>query len=160
MLEKTVSIKRLSCYTKSMTNTGRAGGARCPPGLAGPEAVVLDDAEGFDSLMEPLPGTVCEQFIRCGNPGCHCRTGERHGPYYYRVWRGAGRTIHKVYIKRPDVARVRRQCESHLALSTGLRAAMTRARLLRVRLAGQIRRFHLLRQRRIERDKQRTRNRC
>lgn len=143
-----------------MTNTDRPGIARCPPGLTGPEATVLNDAEDFDPLAEPLPGSVCEQFIRCGRPGCHCRTGNRHGPYYYRVWRGAGRTIHKIYVKRADVAQVRRQCESHLVLSVELRAAVVRARVLRVRLEGQIRRFHILRQRRMDWDeKQRTGNR-
>lgn len=141
-----------------MTNTDRPGDARCPPGPAGPEAAVLNGVEGFESLTEPLPGTVCEQFIRCGKLACHCRTGKRHGPYYYRIWRGVGRTTHKIYVKRSDVAQVRRQCESHLALSAELRVAIVQARTLRVRFEGQIRRFHLLRQRRIKRDKQRTRN--
>ena len=58
----------------------------------------------------PLPGSVSEQFIRCGKPGCHCRRGQLHGPYFYRIWRDAPQAGgkkgkgNKVYVKAADVA--------------------------------------------------------
>lgn len=146
-----------------MTNASLLCYARPRPGLAGPDLAAPtlpapEAARNADNVLdcpeEPLPGSVCEQFIRCGKLGCHCRMGKLHGPYYYRVWRGAGKEVHKVYVKGADVAQVRRQCASYLALSDELRAAMTRAVTLRSRLEGQIRRFHSVRQRRLDRDKE------
>ena len=65
--------------------------------------------------VEPLPGAVCPQFVRCGTPGCKCATGDLHGPYYYRFWREDGR-LRKVYVKRADVAAVRAACEEERQL--------------------------------------------
>ena len=56
-----------------------------------------------------LQGTVCTQYTRCSKPECHCRDGERHGPYYYRVWRDNGR-VRKAYVKREDLAAVQAAC--------------------------------------------------
>lgn len=64
------------------------------------------------SPLEPLPGSVCAQFIRCGNPRCRCRSGKLHGPYYYRVWREGAR-VRKAYVKRPDLEAVRAACGEH-----------------------------------------------
>ncbi len=60
--------------------------------------------------VEPLPGAVCPQFVRCGTPGCKCATGDLHGPYYYRFWREDGR-LRKAYVKQTDLAAVRAACE-------------------------------------------------
>jgi len=149
-------------YNRGMTNVSLLVCAPSQFGLAGPnstgvEATALDANEVLDPLAlnpldEPLPGSICEQFIRCGKLGCHCRTGKLHGPYYYRIWR-AGGEVHKLYVKGADVAQVRRQCESYLALSAELRAAMTRAVKLRSRVERQIRRFHSLRQQRLDQDR-------
>ncbi len=48
------------------------------------------------------------QFIRCGKLGCHCQTDERHGPYFYRVWR-EGNKVCKAYVKVTDVEIVQQQ---------------------------------------------------
>lgn len=69
---------------------------------------------------QPLEGEVCEQYIRCGKPGCRCRDGHLHGPYYYRIWR-QGTRVHKVYVKAADVERVRASCDSHRQLARHLR---------------------------------------
>ena len=70
--------------------------------------------------LEPLPGEICAQFIRCGKAGCRCQAGHLHGPYHYRIWREGGR-VRKVYVKAADVEAVQAACEKHRALSRTLR---------------------------------------
>lgn len=93
----------------------------------------------------PLPGTVCEQFIQCGKPRCRCRKGEPHGPYFYRIWRGAGGRVHKVYVKKADAQRVREQCDQHRAYDKDLRALRARRLAHTRRLRVQMRRSARLR---------------
>src|SRR3954452_8870646 len=59
--------------------------------------------------VDPLPGVVCPQFVRCGTPGCKCATGDLHGPYWYRFWREGGR-LRKAYIRLVHVEEVRAAC--------------------------------------------------
>jgi hypothetical protein len=63
-------------------------------------------------VFESLPGEVCAQYIRCGKSGCRCEQGQRHGPYYYRIWR-EGDQVHKVYVKRSELGMVRQACASY-----------------------------------------------
>ena len=60
-------------------------------------------------LPKLLPGTVCQQWVRCGHPGCRCASGRLHGPYFYRFWRDGGR-LRKQYVRRSDVERG--QCQA------------------------------------------------
>jgi hypothetical protein len=64
-----------------------------------------------ETLPKTLPGAVCQQWVRCGRPGCRCARGGLHGPYLYRFWREGGR-LRKEYVRRPDVGRVRAQCQA------------------------------------------------
>jgi uncharacterized membrane protein len=83
------------------------------------------------SELETLPGEVCAQYIRCGKPKCRCEDGERHGPYYYRIWR-EGEQIHKVYVKRAELAAVQIACEAHRDCRQMLRdSRKRRERLIR-----------------------------
>jgi hypothetical protein len=50
-------------------------------------------------------------MVRCGRPNCRCARGSLHGPYFYRFWREGGR-LRKEYVPRPDVERVRAQCQA------------------------------------------------
>ena len=34
-------------------------------------------------LGEVLRGSLMERYLTCGNPGCKCARGERHGPVWY-----------------------------------------------------------------------------
>ena len=34
-------------------------------------------------LEEVLRGSLMERYLTCGNPGCRCARGERHGPVWY-----------------------------------------------------------------------------
>jgi hypothetical protein len=43
--------------------------------------------EGLTKLLPPvgeiLRGSLMERYLTCGNPGCKCARGERHGPVWY-----------------------------------------------------------------------------
>ena len=43
-------------------------------------------------VQATLYGSLQRQTRRCGEPGCHCATGEPHGPYLYVALRVDGRT--------------------------------------------------------------------
>jgi hypothetical protein len=43
-------------------------------------------------LQATLQGTLQHQMRQCGQPGCRCATGERHGPYLYLSVRVGPRT--------------------------------------------------------------------
>ena len=30
-----------------------------------------------------LHASFLERFLKCGRPNCHCRTGDKHGPFFY-----------------------------------------------------------------------------
>ena len=53
-------------------------------------------------------GALQQQFRRCGNPGCRCRAGARHGPYTYLAVRTGTRT-RLVYIPAVLAREVRRR---------------------------------------------------
>lgn len=89
-----------------------------------------------DGLLEPLPGAVVPQFIRCGKPSCRCASGPRHGPYFYRVWREEGE-VHKAYVKITQVATVRQQTRLYEELGTELRRLVKLRRATSARFAVQ-----------------------
>lgn len=60
-------------------------------------------------LPKTMPGTVHEQFVRCGKPNCKCSRGELHGAYYYHFVRVGGR-LTKRYLKPAEVEAVRSAC--------------------------------------------------
>ena len=43
--------------------------------------------QGLSRLLPPLEevlrGSLMERYLTCGNPGCKCARGERHGPVWY-----------------------------------------------------------------------------
>lgn len=32
---------------------------------------------------DAIHASFLERFLQCGRPNCHCRTGEKHGPFFY-----------------------------------------------------------------------------
>jgi hypothetical protein len=62
--------------------------------------------------LDPLPGAVCAQYVRCGRANCRCATGMLHGPYYYRFVRIDGRLC-KRYIRRADLPEVCARTAAH-----------------------------------------------
>jgi hypothetical protein len=75
-----------------------------------------------EPIHKPLPGAVCRQWVRCGNPTCHCARGQRHGPYYYRFWREGGK-LRKQYVRPADLEEVRARCEARRQAKRDLQAA-------------------------------------
>ena len=55
--------------------------------------------------IEPLPGVLLANPVRCGKPACRCARGELHGPYLYRRWREGGRQRRR-YVRPAEVGRV------------------------------------------------------
>jgi len=69
----------------------------------------------YRSIDDPrLRGWIIRERVRCGNPGCHCSTGRKHGPYtylYFRVFDPVLESyrLRKEYVKPRRVALLRRQ---------------------------------------------------
>ncbi len=62
--------------------------------------------------------------MRCGKSNCRCRTGELHGPYYYRFWRDGDR-LRKEYVPRSRVGEVRERCAARQQMQNDLRVALS-----------------------------------
>jgi hypothetical protein len=49
-------------------------------------------AEVVAATEQMLWGSLGEVYRRCGQPTCHCATGEKHGPVFYLTRNEGGRT--------------------------------------------------------------------
>jgi hypothetical protein len=78
----------------------------------------------------PLPGVVHRQLVRCGRPTCHCAQGKPHGPYFYRLWREAGK-LRKAYVRPEELEDVRARCEARRQARRQIRAGWDLWRELR-----------------------------
>ena len=80
---------------------------------------------------EMMKGSLVMRATRCGQPGCKCAKGERHGPYLYVSVFREGRT-RSVYVPQHLEGEVRRWVESARAVESDV-AAITwlNAELLR-----------------------------
>ena len=51
------------------------------------ELALRNRRKGLTALLPPLTevlrGSLMERYLTCGNPGCKCARGERHGPVWY-----------------------------------------------------------------------------
>lgn len=61
------------------------------------ELALRQRRQGLVAQLPPvadiLRGSLVERYVTCGNPGCRCAQGERHGPVWYlTVTLGPGRT--------------------------------------------------------------------
>ena len=88
----------------------------------------------------PLEGAVCAQYRRCGKAACHCASGEKHGPYFYRCWRAGGK-LHQEYVKPADVEAVRAACAQRQANEKGLRRAVQQSNAQWRRLRAALREY-------------------
>ena len=59
------------------SNCGRMG----PKGLLRAREEDMQDTALPKPIPAELPGAVCQQWVKCGKPNCHCARGELHGPY-------------------------------------------------------------------------------
>ena len=92
-----------------------------------------------DSLpkIEPLPGAICTQMVRCGRANCKCSKGEPHGPFHYRFYYEAGK-LRKKYVRRQDLLAVIKACsiykEQRVVWRTMIQDAQKQWRELRAQL--------------------------
>ena len=56
--------------------------------------------------ITPLAGYLRTQYVKCGRFNCHCRSGDGHGPYSYRIVRTNGNK-RKQYVRKADLSMVR-----------------------------------------------------
>jgi hypothetical protein len=84
-----------------------------------------------------LPGTVCQQFVKCGRPNCRCTRGQLHGPYWYRFFRTAGR-LRKRYVRQEDVEAVRAACDRRREIEASSRRDVSAAHSSWRELLGQL----------------------
>jgi hypothetical protein len=57
-------------------------------------------------------GSLVQQRVVCGKPGCRCQRGQKHGPLYYLYWKEQGRS-RSLYVPREKVAELRSQIQSY-----------------------------------------------
>ena len=77
-------------------------------------------AKLLPSVTEILRGSLVERYVTCGNPGCKCARGKRHGPMWYlTVTLGPGRTTGGI-ISAEHVERVRVWIENYHRLKDSL----------------------------------------
>jgi hypothetical protein len=80
--------------------------------------------QGLAKLLPPaeqtLRGSLIKRYVTCGNPGCKCARGERHGPVWYlTVTLAPGRTTSAV-IPGDQVDAVRRWIENYRQIKADL----------------------------------------
>src|SRR5215470_4569600 len=70
--------------------------------------------------MLPKNPAICQEYKKCGKPGCKCNSGHLHGPYYYYFYRENGK-LKRSYIRKADAEVLwenylrRRQLQKHYA---------------------------------------------
>ena len=88
----------------------------------------MDDTSLPKPIPAELPGAVCQQWVKCGKPRCHCARGELHGPYWYRIWRDAFGSCRKEYVRPADLEAVRAACAANRAKALAVNATLARGR--------------------------------
>jgi hypothetical protein len=58
---------------------------------------------------DALHASFLERFLQCGRPNCHCRTGEKHGPFFYLSRCLPKRQMRTLLLKAPPQIRQARQ---------------------------------------------------
>ncbi len=93
-------------------------------------------AEVVAATEQMLWGSLGEVYRRCGQPTCHCATGEKHGPVFYLTRNEGGRT-RNIYVPpelRKEVAagvaayRRYRELGQHIAEANALRLGLGKKR--------------------------------
>lgn len=79
--------------------------------------------------IEPLPGALCAQYMRCGKSNCKCAKGELHGPYFCHFVRQAGR-LRKTYVKKADFETVSVACLAYRQQQRDIRELLREGRLM------------------------------
>ena len=51
---------------------------------------------------DALHASFLQRFLKCGRPNCHCRTGDKHGPFFYLSRCLPNRQMRTLLLKAPD----------------------------------------------------------
>ena len=70
--------------------------------------------------IKMLPGYVATVRVRCGKSNCRCARGDRHVAHYHVTYNSGLRF--RRYVRRDEVANVRKACQAHRDLQSQLRA--------------------------------------
>jgi hypothetical protein len=63
---------------------------------------------------DAIHASFLERFLKCGRPNCHCRQGEKHGPFFYLSRCLAKRQMRTLLLKgEPQVRQARRSVEAY-----------------------------------------------
>ena len=79
-------------------------------------------ADRVPPLVDVLRGTLRQRYVRCGNSGCHCRTGHGHGPVFYLSVTLAGGRTTQITVAAEDVATARRLLRNYERVRRSLEA--------------------------------------
>ena len=61
-----------------------------------------------------LHGSFVERFLKCGRANCHCRQGEKHGPFFYLSRRLPEGEMRALLLKgQPQILQARRGVEAY-----------------------------------------------
>lgn len=74
-------------------------------------AIPPDDRNGGLFPKTAFPGSLHQEYARCGRQTCRCARGELHGPYWYRRWWVGGRQ-RKAYIRKRELSEVLQAMEA------------------------------------------------
>ena len=85
-----------------------------------------------------LPGSVFTRYGRCGKPGCTCRRGPGHGPYYVLSSRSRGKGGF-AYL---DASRAR-EARGLVARARSFRTGLRRLQKINLELLDLLRRYQI-----------------
>ena len=61
-----------------------------------------------------IHASFLERFLKCGRPNCHCRQGEKHGPFFYLSRCLAKRQMRTLLLKgEAQILQARRSVEAY-----------------------------------------------
>jgi hypothetical protein len=61
-----------------------------------------------------IHASFLERFLKCGRPNCHCRQGEKHGPFFYLSRCLAKRQMRTLLLKgESQILQARRSVEAY-----------------------------------------------
>ena len=81
------------------------------------------------NLEATLRGTLQHQMRQCGEPGCRCARGERHGPYLYVAVR-VGTRSRLLYVPAAAAGTIQR----HVAMTGRIEAALAEISAINIEL--------------------------
>jgi hypothetical protein len=70
---------------------------------------------------DAIHASFLERFLKCGRPNCHCRKGEKHGPFFYLSRCLPKRQMRTLLLKEPSqILQGRRGVEAYQQLLESL----------------------------------------